>query len=292
MVAKNSGLCYTCVMEHRKKWAGGRIMNDMKEKALIFDSHAHYDDERFDDDRDELLLSMKKQGVGMIVNVGASLESTRQSVKLAEQYDFMYASVGIHPSEIKDLNDLVMEELRQLVMKEKVVAIGEIGLDYYYMEDGKEEQIYWFERQLELARELKMPVIIHSRDAAADTMKIMGKYANQLTGGVIHCYSYSVEQAKEYVKMGFYIGVGGVLTFKNGRKLVETVQAIPLERIVLETDCPYLSPVPNRGKRNDSSNIKYVVQKLAELKGCTEEEVIVATSDNAHKLYHIRGGKL
>lgn len=266
-------------------------MDDMKEQALIFDSHAHYDDEQFDDDRDELLSSMKKQGVGIIVNVGASLKSTRQSVELANKYDFMYASVGIHPSEIKDLSDSTMAELKELAMEEKVVAIGEIGLDYYYMDDGKEEQIYWFERQLELARELNMPVIIHSRDAASDTMQIIEKHRDQLVGGVIHCYSYSVEQAKEYVKMGFYIGVGGVLTFKNGRKLVETVQAIPLDKIVLETDCPYLSPVPNRGKRNDSSNIKYVVQKLAELKACTEEDVIAVTSSNAHKLYHIQGGK-
>ncbi len=254
---------------------------------LIFDSHAHYDDEQFDIDRDILLKSLEKEGVSYVVNVGASMESSRSSVKLSEQYPFIYASVGVHPSEAEELTPELIQELKSMALGDKIVAIGEIGLDYYYPEPDTKVQKYWFEAQLDLAAELKMPVIIHSRDAAKETMDILKKYTDKLCGGVIHCYSYSPEIALEYVDMGYHIGVGGVLTFKNSKKLVETVTAIPLNRIILETDCPYLSPDPFRGKRNDSTRIQYVVKKMAELLGRSEEEIIRVTCENTLKMYQL-----
>ncbi len=251
---------------------------------MIFDTHAHYDDGQFDEDRAELLASMAENGVGTIVNVSASYASCERVTDMVRDYPFLYAAVGVHPDEVGDLNEESFARMKALFTREKVVAVGEIGLDYYWEKESHEIQKKWFIRQLELAGELGLPVVIHSREAAADTMEIMKRYAKGLKG-VIHCYSYSREMAKEYVKMGFYIGVGGVVTFKNARKLKETVEEIPLASIVLETDCPYLAPVPYRGKRNHSAYIRYVAEEVARLKGLSCEEVIRQTEKNAKELY-------
>lgn len=253
---------------------------------MIFETHAHYDDEQFDTDRDELLRSMEEGGVGTIVNVSATYESCENVVKLAEKYPFLYAAVGVHPDEVGALNEVTFARMKELFSNPKVVAVGEIGLDYYWDNESHDLQKEWFVRQLALARELHLPVLIHSRDAAADTMEIMKAYGQGLDG-VIHCFSYSKEMAREYVKMGYYIGVGGVVTFKNAKKMKEVVEEVPLESILLETDCPYLAPEPNRGKRNSSLNLVYVVQKIAQIKGVTYEEVVAQTEENARKMYHL-----
>ena len=255
---------------------------------MIFDTHTHYDDERFCEDREPLLLSLQGQGVGAIANMGATMQGAKDSVALAKKYSFVYAAVGVHPDHAKELNEQEFAILKELATQEKVVAIGEIGLDYYWDSTEREVQKYWFKRQLALAEELNLPVVIHSRDAAADTLEVM-KEAYAASGkkltGVIHCFSYGVEMAKEYVAMDFFLGVGGVVTFKNARKLKEVVDAVPLEKIVLETDCPYLAPVPFRGKRNSSELLHYVVKEIAEQTGRTEEEVERVTWENACRLY-------
>ena len=251
---------------------------------MIFDTHAHYDDEQFNEDRVELLNSMEEQGVGTIVNVSAAYNSCRKVIALAKEYPFVYAAVGIHPDEVGCLNEENFAQMKELFKEEKVVAVGEIGLDYYWDNEPREVQKKWFIRQLELARELDLPVLIHSREAAADTMEIMKEHAKGLSG-VIHCYSYSKEMAQEYIKMGFYIGVGGVVTFKNAKKIKEVVQMAPMERILLETDSPSLAPVPYRGKRNSSLYLPYVVRGIAEIKGISEEEVIEMTEKNAVRLF-------
>lgn len=255
---------------------------------MIFDTHAHYDDEAFDEDRDEVLTSLRKRGVGTVVNVGASMEGSRRSVSLSEEYGFVYSAVGVHPDEVGELREEDMEWMREQLQKPKVVAVGEIGLDYYWDKEGHDLQKKWFLRQLELAKELKKPVIIHSREAAADTMELLKANYHGEMPMVMHCYSYSMEMAREYRKMGLYLGIGGVLTFKNAKKLKETVLESPMEYLLLETDCPYLAPVPNRGKRNDSGMLKYVVQELAALKGITPEEVIRITEENARRFYGIQ----
>lgn len=254
---------------------------------MIFDTHAHYDDEQFDIDRDSLLLSMKENGIGTIVNIGANLASSETTLELAHKYDFIYAAVGVHPSDCTELSEDNFDRIRQMSADEKCVAIGEIGLDYYWPEPDHELQKKWFIRQLDLARQVKLPVVIHSRDAAADTVQILKDNNAGDIGGVVHCFSYSKEVALECVKMGFYIGVGGVLTFKNGKKMKEVVSEIPIEKIILETDCPYLAPEPNRGKRNSSLNLPYVVKAMAEIKGISEQEVIDITEQNARSMYRI-----
>ncbi|MBQ1327439.1 MAG: TatD family hydrolase [Eubacterium sp.] len=253
----------------------------------IFDSHAHYDDRAFDEDRYDLIERLKSENVARITNIGSSMETSKSSIALADRYHHIYAAIGVHPSECEDMTEDDLEELREMSKHDKVVAIGEIGLDHYYPEPGKELQEIWFRKQLRLARELGLPVVIHSRDAAEDTVRVMKEEAAQDIGGVVHCYSYSAELAKVFLNMDFYIGVGGVLTFNNGRKLRETVEILPLDKIVIETDCPYLSPVPLRGKRNDSGNLKYVISKLAEIKGMTEEKIAEVTYENACRLYRI-----
>ena len=253
----------------------------------IFDTHAHYDDEAFDEDRDALLTELPENGIARVVNVGASLASCGRTIEIMNRYDYIYGAIGVHPSETAELNDEVFEWLRQQCQLEKCVAVGEIGLDYYWDEPDRELQKEWFRRQLNLARELAKPVIIHSRDAARDTYDIMKSADAGNIGGVVHCYSYSLEMAKEFLSLGFSFGIGGVLTFKNARKLVETVEYAPLDRLVLETDCPYLSPVPNRGKRNSSLNLTYVADQLAALKGVDRETVEKMTWDNARKLYRL-----
>ncbi len=255
-------------------------------KPMIFDSHAHYDAGQFDEDREKLLNSMQANGVGTIVNVGAAWESVTEVVKLAEQYPFVYAAVGLHPDEVGALNEERFAFLKQQCQHEKVVAVGEIGLDYYWDNESHDVQKKWFIRQLELAKEFDLPVIIHSREAAADTLAIMKEHAGGLRG-VLHCFSYSKELAEEYVKMGFHIGIGGVVTFKNGKKLKEVVEAIPMERILLETDCPYLAPEPYRGKRNSSLYIPYIAQAIADIKGISYEEVVEVTEQNGKELFGI-----
>lgn len=256
-------------------------------KRMIFDTHAHYMDDRFAEDREELLASMHEAGVGNIVEVGASIQSTKDAVALSRKYDFIYGAVGVHPDGVPEMTDETIEWLKELTKEPKVVAVGEIGLDYYYDEPGRDLQKEWFIRQLEAAKETKMPVIIHSRDAAQDTLQIMEEHCDWSQGGVIHCFSYTVETAKIYLKKGFYLGIGGVVTFKNGRKLVEVVKEAPLEQLVLETDSPYLTPVPNRGKRNDSRQLTYVVDVIAQIKGIDREEVMRVTEENAKRMYRI-----
>lgn len=251
---------------------------------MIFDTHAHYDDEQFNDDRDILLTHMEDNGVSTIINVGASLDGCKNSIALAEKYPFIYAAIGVHPDEVGSLNEETFAWLKKQCEHQKVVAVGEIGLDYYWDNESHDLQKKWFIAQLNIAKEKNLPVVIHSREAAQDTLEIMKEYAKDLTG-IIHCFSYSVEMAKEYIKMGFYIGIGGVVTFKNSKKLKDVVSEIPLERIVLETDCPYLSPVPNRGKRNSSLNLKYVIEEIASIKDISPEEVIRQTELNAYTVY-------
>lgn len=255
-------------------------------KSMIFESHAHYDDEQFENDRDELLNAMQENGIGTIINVGASFSSCYEVVELAQKYPFVYAAVGVHPDEVGNLNEENFEILKSQCQKDKVVAVGEIGLDYYWNHESHDIQKKWFIEQLNLARELDLPVIIHSRDAAADTLEVMREHAQGLRG-VIHCFSYSKEMAREYVKMGFFIGVGGVVTFKNSKKLKEIVTEIPLERMLLETDSPYLAPMPNRGKRNSSLNIPYIAEEIANLKNVSYEEVIEQTERNGKELFRI-----
>ncbi len=253
---------------------------------MIFDTHAHYDDEAFAEDRNELLAGMPKQGIERIVNVGASIASCRTTLGLIDQYPFVYGALGVHPSETAELDEESFAWLRAQYGHPKCVAVGEIGLDYYWPEPDREIQKKWFVRQLALARELQLPVVIHSREAAADTVQIMKEQHAEEIGGVIHCFSYTKETAEIFLKMGFYIGVGGVVTFKNAKKLREALEVIPLDRIVVETDCPYLAPEPNRGKRNSSLNLPYVIEEIAMVKQVAPEEIERITWQNGEKLYH------
>ena len=254
---------------------------------MIFDTHAHYDDDAFDEDRDALLAGMQEAGVESIVNIGASMASSKRSLELAKKYPFIYAAVGVHPDEVGELTEEKLQQLREWSMHEKVKAIGEIGLDYYWDKEGHDLQKHWFMRQMELAHERKLPMIVHSREAAKDTLDMVTAAKPLNLSGIIHCYSYSVEQAREYLNMGYYLGIGGVLTFKNAKKLKEVAEYAPLSQIVLETDCPYLAPVPFRGKRNDSSKLRYVAEELAAIKQVSVEEVIRITAENGKKLYGI-----
>jgi len=253
----------------------------------IFDSHAHYDDRAFAEDKDILLLEMHENGVETIVDIGCSMRSSRGILEMTKQYDFVYGTVGVHPDDVRDLKDEDMKELAILSQDSKILAIGEIGLDYHYEDTDKIAQKKWFEMQLAVAADQKMPVVIHSRDAAKDTLDIMKAYQAESNGGVIHCFSYGVEMAREYLNMGYYIGVGGVVTFKNGKKLKEVVEYTPIDRIVLETDAPYLAPVPYRGKRNCSLYLQYVAEEIAAIKQMDVEEVYRITYENATQMYHM-----
>lgn len=252
---------------------------------MIFESHAHYDDEVFDEDREELFASFREKGIGTVINVGASLAGCKETVELTRQYPFIYGAIGIHPSEVGELHEDNFADLEKWCFLDKIVAVGETGLDYHWPEPDPALQKEWFERQLVLARQAKLPVIVHSREAAKDTLEIMQAHRAGEIGGVIHCFSYAKEMAREYLNMDFYFGIGGVITFKNSKKLKEAVEYIPMEKILLETDSPYLAPEPNRGRRNSSLNLPYVAQAIADLKGISYEEVVQITEQNARKLF-------
>lgn len=254
---------------------------------MIFESHAHYDDEAFDQDREELLQNMQNNGIGYVLNIGASIASTKATVALTKRYPFVYGAVGVHPSEVANLDEESFQWLKAQCGEDKIVAVGEIGLDYYWPEPAHDLQKQWFERQLELAGEEKLPVVIHSRDAAKDTLDILKAWSNKGQGGVIHCYSYSKEIAREYLNMDYYFGIGGVITFANAKKLREAVTYIPVEKLLLETDSPYLAPVPCRGKRNSSLNLPAIAAAIADIKGMACDELIAVTTENAKRLFAI-----
>ena len=253
----------------------------------IFETHAHYDDEAFDQDRELVLESMEQQGIGTVVNVCASIGQFGRTVALTEKYPFVYGAVGVHPDDADKMTEETLREIREISHLKKIIAIGEIGLDYYWHKEECEHkrQQEMFRAQMDIAREEKLPFMIHSREAAKDTLDIVREYMKGgMYGGIIHCFSYGKEMAEEYLKMGLYLGIGGVVTFKNARKLKEVVEYAPLDQLVLETDSPYLSPEPNRGKRNSSLNLPYVAQAIAEIKGVTPEQIIRITRENAEKL--------
>ena len=254
---------------------------------MIFDSHAHYDDAQFDEDRMDVLSHLKDAGVAKVVNISNGWDDLLKTLELIKQVPFLYGTVGIHPCKVSELNDERMEQMRDFCSGDKIVAVGEIGLDYYWMSDPKEVQKEWFIRQLRLAKEVNLPVVIHSRDASQDTFDIMKAEHAGTTGGVIHCYSGSVEMAREYVKMGYFLGIGGVVTFKNSKTLKKVAAEIPLEHIVIETDCPYLAPTPYRGKRNSSAYLPMGVEEIARWRGISTEEVERVTYENAMRLYSI-----
>ena len=252
---------------------------------MLFDTHAHLNDEEFDKDREELIEGLAEKGVGFVMNAGCSLASSKECIALAEKYPFLYASVGSHPDSADEVCDEVLEQYLEMSRHPKVKAIGEIGLDYYYENFDREVQLRAFQMQMELARQADLPVIVHERDAHGDGMDMVRKFPE--IGGVFHCYSGSPEMAQQLVERGWYIGFTGVLTFKNARKAVETAASIPLERIVLETDCPYMSPEPFRGRRNDPGRLIHMAEKLAEIRNLPVEEIIRITTENAKRLYRI-----
>ena len=252
---------------------------------MIFETHAHLNDPAFDEDRESLILGLPQKGIEAVMNVGCCLESSGDCIALAEKYPFVYASVGSHPDSADEVNEEVIEKYRQMAAHPKVLAIGEIGLDYYYETIPREIQQKAFRMQMELAKELNMPVIVHERNAHDDGMRIVKEFPG--VTGVFHCYSGSAEMARQLVNMGWYIGFTGVLTFKNARKAVETAESIPLDRIVLETDCPFMAPEPFRGKRNDPGYLYRMAERLAEIRGISVEEVHEATTRNAKALYRI-----
>lgn len=250
----------------------------------IFDSHAHYDSERFDEDREQILSDMNGAGVSNIINIGCDLQSSRNSIELADKYDFIYATVGFHPHDAKDFDEKASDEIKSMLSHKKVVAVGEIGLDYYYENSERDVQKEVFEKQLIIAKEFDKPVVIHSREATKDCLELLDKYRPR---GVVHCYSSSAETAKILIKFGMYIGFTGVVTFPNAKKIIKAVDEIPVERILLETDCPYMAPVPHRGKRSDSTMIENTASKLAELKGLEVQQLIDIANSNTKALFGI-----
>lgn len=253
---------------------------------MLFDTHAHFDDEQFDADRDEVLKSLKSYGVGNIVNIGSSIKTSRTSVALAEKYDFVYAAVGVHPSETGELCEADIDELKRLAANPKVRAIGEIGLDYHYPDDVEPSiQKKWFVRQLELAKELNMPVVIHDRESKGECLEILKEH--KISNGVVHCFSGSAETAREILKLGMMISFTGVLTFKNAKKAIAACAVVPLDRLMIETDCPYMSPEPHRGERNFSGYVEFVARKMAEIKVVSYDELVDITERNAKRFYGI-----
>ena len=260
----------------------------MNTEYKIFDSHAHYDDEEFDNDRKEVLEELKNEGVIGIMNCSSSYESIAKTCELINTYDFIYGAVGIHPENADEFKDEMLDEFKDIIKKNpKVKAIGEIGLDYYWDENpDKEIQKDVFRKHMKLAEELNLPVIIHDRDANEDTLNIIKEFPN--VKGVVHCFSGSVEFAKECLKLGYYIGITGVVTFKNAKKVVKVVKEVPVERLLVETDCPYMAPEPNRGKRNKSSYIKYVIEKISEIKEINPKEFNLKVNENLQNLFKIK----
>lgn len=252
---------------------------------MIFESHAHYDSEQFNKDREALFKRFPEAGIQYVINIGADLRSSRLSVEMAKRYPFVYAAVGVHPHDVKDMKEDNLEHLIHMAAFDKVVAIGEIGLDYHYDYSPRSIQKLWFREQLKVAKDLGLPVVIHSREASQDTFDLIMEADLTEAKGVIHCYAGSAEMAKEYVKHGYYIGIGGVVTFNNAKKTKEVVEAIPLDRILIETDAPYLAPVPHRGKRNDSTYLVHVIEAIAKIKGVSPEEVEEATYMNGKRLF-------
>lgn len=258
----------------------------MEFKYTIFDTHAHYDDEAFNEDREEVFNQIKEEGVVGILNCACSKKSLKTTNELTLKHDFIYGALGIHPSDANDYDEMVREEIINICRdNKKILAIGEIGLDYYWDENpDKEVQKRVFREQMKLAGELGLPVVIHDRDAHGDTLEIMKEFPNVI--GIVHCFSGSVEFARECVKLGYYIGITGVVTFKNAKKICDVVREIPIDRLLVETDCPYMAPHPNRGKRNKSDYIKYIIEKIAEIKEISSKEVNLAVNDNFNNLIH------
>ena len=253
----------------------------------LFDTHAHLDDERFDEDREQIIEQIKKDGISLIVNPGADMKSSRAAIKLAEKYDFIYAAVGIHPHDVKDITEADLIELEQMAKHEKVVAIGEIGLDYYYDNSPRELQREYFIKQIELANKLSLPIIIHSRDASMETYEILKGHKKDI-GCVLHCFSQSLEMAELYLKIGCHLSFAGPLTFKKSSKLKEVARNIPLDKIFIETDSPYLTPEPYRGRRNDPSKVRYVAEELSKLRAISVDKIAEITMNNAIEFFDIK----
>lgn len=256
--------------------------------SMIFETHAHYNDEAFREDREEIFAQLEEKRIGRVVNIASDLESIDECLDLAENHPFMYCALGIHPSDSAPLTDALLAGIRDKLSNPRVVAVGEIGLDYYWDKTEREIQKKWFMAQLDLAKELELPVVIHSREAAQDTFDIIKKAGIPEGMLVMHCYSYSPEMAREYLKMGYYLGIGGVVTFKNAKKLKETVAMAPLAQLLTETDCPYLTPVPFRGKRNDSGKIPLVLDEIARIKETDRDETEAVCYENALRFYRLQ----
>lgn len=255
---------------------------------MLFDSHAHLDDERFDDDREKVINSLKENGVDLIVDPGSDISSSVQAVNLSKEYENIYAAVGVHPHSAKDMNEDTLKILKALSKNDKVVAIGEIGLDYHYDNSPRDVQKKWFKEQIKLAKELNLPIIIHTREAQKDTFDIVKEEYDENLRGVLHCYSGSLEMAREYLDMGFYISFAGPITFKNSKVPKQVAKEVPLDRLLIETDCPYLTPEPHRGKRNEPLYVRYMASTIADLKGITFEEVARRTKENAIRFFEIQ----
>lgn len=253
----------------------------------LFDTHAHYDDSRFEEDSDEVIKNAYDSGVKYILNAGSDIKTSERSIEIAEKFPYLYAAVGIHPHEVGKLEKNAEEKLIEMSAHPKVAAIGEIGLDYYYDHSPRDTQKYWLSKQLDIASKLKLPVIIHNRDSHEDMMKIIKNHAPYEASGVFHCFSGSWEMAKELLDMGLYLSFGGPITFKNAKKALEVLEKTPLESILIETDCPYLTPEPYRGRRNDSSYVRLVAEKIAEIRGLSLEETAGITTGNAKRLFGI-----
>jgi TatD DNase family protein len=259
---------------------------------MFIDSHAHLDDERFDDDRETVIKNLKTDQIDIVINIGADIASSKSTLNLAQTYDNIYSVVGVHPHSVSELVGVGLDEIESLARDEKTVAIGEIGLDYYYENSPKQLQKEYFIEQIRLAKKLDLPIVIHSREAVKDTLDIIKSEKSSNLRGVMHCFSSSVEIAKEYVKLGFYIAIGGVVTFKNARVTKEVAKYVPLESLLIETDCPYLAPEPFRGKRNEPKYIKYTAEEIAKIKEVDLEEIAKITSANAKKLFEIKIGDI
>lgn len=270
------------IVRHCFRYEAGHKLSGV---IMIIDTHTHYDDRAYDDDREEVLSSLSTAGIEYVVNVGASLASTASTVRLTEKYPYIYGAVGVHPDKVDELDEEKLKWLESLTSLPKIVAVGEIGLDYYWDKSDRNVQKKWFAVQMDLAKRVNLPIIVHSRDAAMDTLDIMkAEHANELRG-VIHCFSYSAEIAREYLNWGYFLGIGGVITFKNARKVKEVVEYMPLSQLLLETDCPYLAPAPYRGKRNTSANIPLIIKEIADIKGMSSEEVEQIAYENAKRFY-------